>query len=207
VKAKTIDLTDIAKIQDRLRTSPSRPKTRVRYIKAIELLASEIHAMRSNGYGWSDIAAVLTESGLEVSATTIRTYLGRVTSEPSRPRQGHPRDVANPSALTSQAPSSQNPDHRPRLRSAMHPRESKGYRRHRLRPDRRPSTRASRRRRSVESSGFGYDAAWIVRRASRHTRSLNRSDASSTVFRPAASTSPSPDRSPHFSREFESRVN
>jgi hypothetical protein len=146
VKAKTIDLTDIAKIQDRLRTSPSRPKTRVRYIKAIELLASEIHAMRSNGYGWSDIAAVLTESGLEVSATTIRTYLGRVTSEPSRPRQGHPRDVANPSALTSQAPSSQNPDHRPRLRFATRPRESTGYPSHRLRPDRRRSTRASRRR-------------------------------------------------------------
>jgi hypothetical protein len=91
VKAKTIDLTDIAQIQDRLRTSPSRPETRVRYVKAIEMMASEIHAMRSKGYGWNDIAAVLTESGLEVSATTLRTYLGRVASEPSPPRQGHPR--------------------------------------------------------------------------------------------------------------------
>jgi hypothetical protein len=91
VKAKTIDLTDIAQIQDRLRTSPSRPETRVRYVEAIEMMASEIHAMRSKGYSWNDIAVVLTESGLEVSATTLRTYLGRVASEPSHPRQGHPR--------------------------------------------------------------------------------------------------------------------
>jgi len=47
--------------------------------------------MRSKGYGWNDIAAVLTESGLEVSAATLRTYLSRVASEPSHPRQGHPR--------------------------------------------------------------------------------------------------------------------
>jgi hypothetical protein len=51
MKANTIDLTDIAQIQDRLPTAPSRPEMRVRYVKAIEGVASELHAMRSKGYG------------------------------------------------------------------------------------------------------------------------------------------------------------
>jgi hypothetical protein len=91
MKAKTIDLTDIAQIQDRLRTAPSRPETNVRYIKAIEIMAAEIHAMRSKGYGWSDIAVVLTENGLHVSATTLRSYFSRVAGDVSRAPRRAPR--------------------------------------------------------------------------------------------------------------------
>jgi hypothetical protein len=72
MKAKTIDLTDFAVIQNRMRMAPCRPEPSVRYVKAIELMASENHAMRSKGYSWSDIAVVLTKHGVHVSAMGLR---------------------------------------------------------------------------------------------------------------------------------------
>jgi hypothetical protein len=132
VKAKTIDLTDIAQIQDRLRTAPSRPETRVRYVKAIEIMASEIHAMRSKGCGWSDIAVVLTENGLQVSATTLRTYFGRVAGDASRPPRRAPRRHREPVLPTapiaatatprpSSPPSTRGPARRPERRPSLRP--------------------------------------------------------------------------------------
>ncbi|MGD0680335.1 MAG: hypothetical protein ABSC94_33585 [Polyangiaceae bacterium] len=75
--AKTIEISSVAELQERLRGAPNREETRIRYVKAIELMASDIHAMRSKGYSWNDIAAMLAEKGLQMSASTLRTYLGR----------------------------------------------------------------------------------------------------------------------------------
>ena len=78
IPTKKIELSAVAEIQASLRHAPPRPQTHVRYAKAIELMASDIHAMRARGYGWNDIAAMLADMGLQLSATTIQEYVRRV---------------------------------------------------------------------------------------------------------------------------------
>jgi hypothetical protein len=108
--AKTIEISNVAELQERLRSAPNREETRVRYVKAIALIASDIHAMRSKGYSWNDIAAMLAEKGLQMSAATLRTYLGRTgatSAGESTHRKGRRREnvgVTARSTVSGQSP-------------------------------------------------------------------------------------------------------
>jgi hypothetical protein len=104
VPTKTIDLTAVAELQESLRRAPPRPETKVKYAKAIELMASDIRGMRARGYGWDDISAMLAEKGLELSAKTIRTYLHRVGGDGSEPSPRRKRRRAEPVRAASPSP-------------------------------------------------------------------------------------------------------
>jgi hypothetical protein len=103
VHTKTIDLSTVAELQQSLRQAPPRPQTKVKYAEAIELMASDIHGMRSRGYGWDDIAAMLADKGMDLSVKTIRSYLYRAGGDRFDPtprrkrRRGEPVRATSPS--------------------------------------------------------------------------------------------------------------
>ncbi len=49
--------------------------------QAIRMLSPQILALRSKGYGWTAVAAMLSEHGVPVSVAALRTYLRRVREE------------------------------------------------------------------------------------------------------------------------------
>jgi hypothetical protein len=59
-------------------------------------MAFDIRGMRARGYGWDDIAAMLAEKGLELSAKTLRTYLYRVGVDGSEPSSERKRRRTEP---------------------------------------------------------------------------------------------------------------
>jgi hypothetical protein len=83
-KISVSELRNIARSLDAL---PPHRDTSVSKQKAIALLAPELHAMRSKGYSWSVIAALLTSNGVPVSAVALQSYLwrARVADETVRP--------------------------------------------------------------------------------------------------------------------------
>ena len=82
-----ISLSELDNIARSLDALPPRRDTSVSKQKAIALLAPELHAMRSKGYSWSEIAALLTSNGVPVSAVALQSYLwrARVADETDRP--------------------------------------------------------------------------------------------------------------------------
>jgi len=91
--AKTIDVANVAELQERFRKALPRAETKVRYGKAIEMMASELHTMRSKGYEWSDIAAMLAEKGLHVTPSTLRNHLSHFKSVAAKASRGRRRRV------------------------------------------------------------------------------------------------------------------
>jgi hypothetical protein len=82
--------------------------TEVSKQQAIRTLAPKIMGLRSKGYSWSAVAAMLSEQGVPVSVAALRTYLRRVREESAggaprtparRSREG--RTVATPPEPTS----------------------------------------------------------------------------------------------------------
>jgi hypothetical protein len=49
--------------------------------QAIRALSPQIFALRSKGYSWTAVAAMLSERGVPVSVAALRTYLRRVREE------------------------------------------------------------------------------------------------------------------------------
>ena len=49
--------------------------------QAIRKLSPQIFALRSKGYSWTAVAAMLSEHGVPVSVAALRTYLRRVREE------------------------------------------------------------------------------------------------------------------------------
>ncbi len=49
--------------------------------QAIRVLSPQIFALRSKGYSWTAVAAMLSERGVPVSLAALRTYLRRVREE------------------------------------------------------------------------------------------------------------------------------
>ena len=106
-KISVSELRNIARSLDAL---PPHRDTSVSKQKAIALLAPELHAMRSKGYSWSAIAALLTSNGVPVSAVALQSYLwrARVADETVRPasrrkrraRVAHDSATALPAAFS-----------------------------------------------------------------------------------------------------------
>jgi hypothetical protein len=56
--------------------------------QTIRTLSPQIFALRSKGYSWTAVAAMLSERGVPVSVAALRTYLRRVREEA---KEGQPR--------------------------------------------------------------------------------------------------------------------
>jgi hypothetical protein len=68
--------------------------TEVSKQQAIRMLSPQILSLRSKGYNWTAVAAMLSEQGVPVSVAALRTYLRRVREE---------AEVERPSTSTKRA--------------------------------------------------------------------------------------------------------
>jgi hypothetical protein len=64
-------------IQAALDALPPCEATEMSKQQAVQALSPQIDEMRAKGYGWTAIAAMLSERGLPVSPAALRTYLRR----------------------------------------------------------------------------------------------------------------------------------
>jgi hypothetical protein len=85
----------VATLQHALEQVPPYQPTHLSKQQTIGILAPQLYALRSKGYSWGAVAAMVSEKGVPVTAAVLRTYLRRV----------HPRDVPrNQSARPKQQP-------------------------------------------------------------------------------------------------------
>jgi hypothetical protein len=68
----------VRKVQQSLEEVPPYEATELTKQQTIRALAPHILALRAKGYGWTAVAAMLSERGVPVSAAALRTYLRRV---------------------------------------------------------------------------------------------------------------------------------
>lgn len=81
--------------------------------EAIRQLAPQIFTLRSKGYSWAAVAAMLSERGVPVSVAALRTYLRRVREEaandasrtPTKRLRDGRTDTLQPERSPSRAPS------------------------------------------------------------------------------------------------------
>ena len=98
----------VRQLQEKLSQVAPYRATEVSKQQAIRTLAPEIMGLRSKGYSWSAVAAMLSEQGVPVSVAALRTYLRRVREETAG---GAPRAPAKRSregravAITPELPS------------------------------------------------------------------------------------------------------
>lgn len=102
---KRIPVAAVEAAQKTLESAPQCHPDDMTKVQAIRTLAPQIHMMQSKGYSLHAIAGLLTESGIGVTAVTLRSFLNRAKntarrigkSKKSRPsRTGAPTASATP---------------------------------------------------------------------------------------------------------------
>jgi len=71
----------VLKLQQSLDEVPPYRANELSKQQTVRALAPQILALRSKGYSWTAVAAMLSERGLPVSVAALRTYLRRVREE------------------------------------------------------------------------------------------------------------------------------
>ncbi len=74
------------------------PDRKVSKLEAVRMMASSIRDLQSRGYSIEKIAEILTDSGLDIAPTTLKSYLTKVKGSPvkSNPRtNSKPRSTSN----------------------------------------------------------------------------------------------------------------
>jgi len=87
----------VLKLQQSLAEVPPYQATELSKQQTVRTLSPQIFALRSKGYSWTAVAAMLSERGVPVSVAALRTYLRRVREEAAdekpRAQAKRPRDV------------------------------------------------------------------------------------------------------------------
>jgi hypothetical protein len=71
----------VLKLQQSLAEVPPYQATELSKQQTVRMLSPQIFALRSKGYSWTAVAAMLSERGVPVSVAALRTYLRRVREE------------------------------------------------------------------------------------------------------------------------------
>jgi hypothetical protein len=87
----------VRKLQQSLEQVAPYQATELSKQQAIRELSPQIVTLRSKGYSWTAVAAMLSEHGVPVSVAALRTYLRRAREEgvsgPARSPAKRPREV------------------------------------------------------------------------------------------------------------------
>jgi hypothetical protein len=87
----------VQQLQQSLGEVPPYHPTELSKQQTLRTLSPQILALRSKGYSWTAVAAMLSERGLPVSAAALRTHLRRVREEAANEKPRSPtkrlRDV------------------------------------------------------------------------------------------------------------------
>jgi hypothetical protein len=71
----------VLQLQQSLDEVPPYQATEISKQQTVRTLSPQIFALRSKGYNWTAVAAMLSERGVPVSVAALRTYLRRVREE------------------------------------------------------------------------------------------------------------------------------
>jgi hypothetical protein len=98
----------VLKLQQSLDEVPPYQANELSKQQTIRALAPQILALRSKGYSWTAVAAMLSERGLPVSVAALRTYLRRVREETAdekpRAQAKRSRDIRPDTPLAERLP-------------------------------------------------------------------------------------------------------
>jgi hypothetical protein len=84
MQPRRVRVADIERLKRTLENVPEHQAEEVTTAQAIRMLSSQIHAMQAKGYGLPAIAELLSDNGLAVTATTLKTYLSEARAAGGR---------------------------------------------------------------------------------------------------------------------------
>ena len=88
------DVEEVQRISGILKQAPEHRRVRVGRSEAIQMLAPDIATLQSKGYSIAEIAGMLAELGLKVSALGLKEYLRDARGGRSRKKKRPPRASA-----------------------------------------------------------------------------------------------------------------
>ena len=84
MQPRRVRVADIERLKRTLENVPEHQAEEVTTAQAVRMLSSQIHAMQAKGYGLPAIAELLSDNGLAVTATTLKTYLSEARAPGGR---------------------------------------------------------------------------------------------------------------------------
>ncbi len=84
MQPRKVRVADIERLRRTLEDVPEHRAEEVTTTQAVRMLSSQIHAMQAKGYGLPAIAGLLSDNGLAVTATTLKTYLSEARAAGGR---------------------------------------------------------------------------------------------------------------------------
>ncbi|MBA5686700.1 hypothetical protein [Rugamonas apoptosis] len=98
----TLTIKPISEIRDALTKLVQQPRENkvASKLRAVSLLAEDVRALARQGYTYTEIADILSEHGLPISAPTLRSYMSRINATKPEQRQPVARSAQSPLATT-----------------------------------------------------------------------------------------------------------
>jgi hypothetical protein len=87
MQARKVRVVDIERLRQKMQNVPEHQAEEVTTTEAVRMLSPEIEAMQAKGYGLPAIAELLSDSGVAVTATTLKTYLGEARAAGGRKKR------------------------------------------------------------------------------------------------------------------------
>jgi hypothetical protein len=100
-----ITIATIHELKQQMEEASEYEANDVSMVRAIQLLAPHIRAMKTKGYTMDQVARTLTSVGIPIAATTLKSYLSRFTVVPDpKPLPGRRRDGTQGRASSKSSP-------------------------------------------------------------------------------------------------------
>lgn len=98
----TLTVKPISEIREALTKLVHQPRENkvASKLRAVSLLAEDVRALSRKGYTYTEIADILSEHGLPISAPTLRSYMSRIGATKPEQRQPVARAAQSPLATT-----------------------------------------------------------------------------------------------------------
>jgi hypothetical protein len=84
MQPRKVRVADIERLKRTLENVPEHQAEEVTTPQAVRMLSTQIHAMQAKGYGLPAIAELLSENGVAVTPTTLKTYLSEARAAGGR---------------------------------------------------------------------------------------------------------------------------
>jgi hypothetical protein len=88
MQPRRVRVADIERLQRTMETAPEHRVEEVTTMQAVRMLSSQIQGMQAKGYGLPAIAELLSENGVVVTPTTLKTYLNEARAAGKKKSRG-----------------------------------------------------------------------------------------------------------------------
>lgn len=111
--SKTVTNEQLDALRAKFASMPKKAQTKFNAREIVEALAEQIHRMvKKDGYSFEDVASLLHQDGVQLTPSTIRTYLRSLEAKKAETQQNTRKSKPMPSADAPTSPKSvQVPQH------------------------------------------------------------------------------------------------